>query len=316
MKKIIDISTFDRSVNFEKMKAAGIAGVIIRAGYATEVDAYWMEHIKGANASGMPAGVYWFSYAYTRDMARAEAQACLRAIKPYRITLPVYFDFEGDSMAYAKKQGVTVSRSLLNSMAETFCDAIETAGYKAGIYFNKDYRLSKYYESTLKKYSKWYAYYNSTLDYTEGVDLWQYTSTAEVPGVPAPQEDMNYLLNEELLRSEKPGEPVRSVEYTKALQRALNSSYGTSLVIDGSCGPKTLAVIREHYLSYRSPTIKNEHVEWLQAALVLLGYILDVDGSFGPETYRIVTKFQGDKKLTVDGLAGPATHQMILANLE
>ena len=162
---------------------------------------------------------------------------------------------------------------------------------------------------------QWYAYYNSSLDDATGIDLWQYTSNAEVDGVPAAKEDMNYLLNESLLSPDKPKEDLQA-EQTKALQKALNASYGLSLAVDGYCGPKTLAAIRAHYLRYTVPVIKNEHVRWLQAALVLLGYDLAVDGSFGPETYRILTKFQSDTKLTVDGLAGPATHQMILANME
>lgn len=315
MKKIIDISTFDGTVDFEKMKKDGIVGVIIRAGYGTsEIDEYFQEHIKGANAAGLPAGIYWFSYAYTVEMARKEAKTCLDAIRPYKIDLPVFWDYEYASDNYAKTKGVIVNRSRLNAMAETFCDAVQGTGYRAGIYFNKDFRRNRFYPSTLKKYVQWYAYYNDVLDYKDGIDLWQYTSNAEVDGVPAAKEDLNYLLNESLLPASKPISAKDKL--VKALQEALNASYGTSLVVDGYCGPKTLAVVREHYLRYRSPVIKNEHVMWLQGCLVLLGYTLDVDGSFGPITDKMVRQLQADTKLTVDGLAGPATHQMILANLE
>jgi Tfp pilus assembly protein PilP len=45
-------------------------------------------------------------------------------------------------------------------------------------------------------------------------------------------------------------------------------------------------------------------VEWLQDALVLRGYSLDVDGYFGYGTEAAVRQFQRDRGLLVDGIAG------------
>ena len=36
------------------------------------------------------------------------------------------------------------------------------------------------------------------------------------------------------------------------------------------------------------------------------------DGSFGPSTHNAVTKFQGDKKISIDGSVGPQTWKKIL----
>lgn len=35
-------------------------------------------------------GIYWFSYAYTEEMARKEANYCLNAIKNYDIDYPIF----------------------------------------------------------------------------------------------------------------------------------------------------------------------------------------------------------------------------------
>ena len=48
-------------------------------------------------------------------------------------------------------------------------------------------------------------------------------------------------------------------------------------------------------------------VRRLQTSLRELGYAIDVDGSFGLDTYRAVRSFQADQDLTADALVGPET---------
>lgn len=49
------------------------------------------------------------------------------------------------------------------------------------------------------------------------------------------------------------------------------------------------------------------NVTWLQTALKELGFEIAVDGSYGKETRRIVTSFQREFGIHVDGYAGPET---------
>lgn len=313
MQKAVDISSFDQTVDFNAVKNAGYAGVIIRAGYGmTNVDPYFYEHIQGANKANIPAGIYWFSYAWNTDMAKKEARKCIELIKPYKIQMPVYYDYEYDSDTYAKRMGHEVSNEILNQMANAFCSELEKAGYVAGIYFNKAYR-NKYNKDLLNSYSKWYAWYNSTLD-DKTVDLWQYTSRGEVPGIPTAREDLDYIVNNRIILAgdnHKYTETTKT-KYVKALQRALNTSYNLSLPVDGKYGKLTSAAVTLHYLYYKRPVIKNSHVEWLQDALKTLKYNIKVDGSFGPATEKIVKQFQYDYKLYIDGWAGPNTHDKLI----
>lgn len=102
-------------------------------------------------------------------------------------------------------------------------------------------------------------------------------------------------------------------KYTKTLQHALNVSYGLSLKEDGDPGKNTQAAIDKHYLYYHKATvIKNSHVKWLQEMLVIFGYKIAVDGSFGPKTEEAVKQFQKKYGLTVDGYAGVKTHLKML----
>ncbi len=52
---------------------------------------------------------------------------------------------------------------------------------------------------------------------------------------------------------------------------------------------------------------RGELVRDLQSGLTALGYILQVDGDFGPATRRMVTLFQKENGLVADGIAGPRT---------
>ena len=52
---------------------------------------------------------------------------------------------------------------------------------------------------------------------------------------------------------------------------------------------------------------KGDAVANLQARLKVAGYPLAIDGDFGPATELAVQHFQGDQKLTADGIVGPQT---------
>ena len=213
MKKIIDVSYHNGTIDFKKAKKAGIEGVIIRAGYGqNNIDVKFHENIKGAIAAGLPVGIYWFSYAYNQALALKEAEFCLKAIKPYKISLPVFFDWEYDSMNYSKKRGVAQTKSRITTMTKIFCQKIKNAGYKAGYYLNNDYKLNWYDVSQLKGFYEWFARYTETKQ--TNCDLWQYTSTGKVDGISG-NVDINYLNNENLLKSAAVVKPTTSKPSTK-----------------------------------------------------------------------------------------------------
>ena len=183
--KIIDVSVHQGDIDFNKVKAAGVEGVIIRAGFGTgNVDKRFINNIKGAIAAGIEnIGAYWFSYAYTKDMAAKEADYFNEIAAAYKdkFNLGVYFDWEYDSADYAKKLGVSVNKTLITGMCLSFCKRIADLGYKAGYYLNQDYERNYIDVSQLANYRKWYARYTS--ENQTGCYLWQYTSSGKVDGI-------------------------------------------------------------------------------------------------------------------------------------
>lgn len=104
-------------------------------------------------------------------------------------------------------------------------------------------------------------------------------------------------------------------EYEKRVknwQDTMNLDYDSGLVIDGSFGPACKKEALEHYLYYKMPTTKNEHVRLVQRNLNRLGYAVDVDGSYGPIMENTIKQFQKDHGLEVDGFVGADTTAALL----
>lgn len=186
----IDVSKHQGNISWGDVKEH-IDFVIIRAGYGkNNIDEKAEYNVKECVRLGIPFGLYWFSYAYTEEMARNEAKYLLQFIKDYVPLYPLYFDFEYDSEKYAKKNGVTVTNELLRKMATAFCEELENAGYYAGIYANNDYAVNKYGNEIFKKYDIWFARWGVE-NPGRATHLWQYTDQGKINGIPT-KVDKNY----------------------------------------------------------------------------------------------------------------------------
>lgn len=187
-KKGIDVSEWQGTIDWNKVKAAGIEFAMIKAGSGrNRVDPEFKRNISECNRLGIPCGVYWFSYAYTEELAHNEAKYCLEAIAPYKLDYPVAFDFEYDSVNNAAKLGIEITREMASSFARAFLEDIEAARYYAMLYTNSDY-LKRYFDQDLaKRYDVWLAMWqaNPTLNDkpTQAGGIWQYSDTGNVPGI-------------------------------------------------------------------------------------------------------------------------------------
>lgn len=174
--KGIDISKWNGEINWKALKEADIEFVIIRAGYGTTyVDPYFHKNMQNAIDNNMIIGVYWFSYAYTEDMAREEAKKCMNTVSPYKkhIYLPIFYDFEYDSVNYASRRGVRITKNKASKFADVFCKTIKQGGYPCGIYTNIDYTNRYFTEEVLSKYHTWIAQWTRSCTYKSKYIIWQ-----------------------------------------------------------------------------------------------------------------------------------------------
>ncbi len=188
--KCIDVSTWQGSIDFNKVKSAGYNYVIIRAGYGKEKsqkDNMFETNYKNAKSAGLKVGAYWFSYAMSPSTATAEADACLSCIKGKKFELPVYYDME-------YQPAMSTSNSNYTKMAVNFCNKLKSNGFKSGVYSSAsvyDYLLNR---TTLKNngISIWNAEW-----YTKpsiSCDVWQYSDNGRINGI-STNVDLDYIYN-------------------------------------------------------------------------------------------------------------------------
>lgn len=182
----IDLSEHNGDINWTKVKSSGIQFSMLRAGYGKGViDKKFLRNISECNRVGIPVGIYWFSYAVNETEAANEAQHCIQAIKPYKIELPVAYDFEYDSVNNAKKRGVAITKSLASKMAKTFLTEIQAAGYQPANYTNPDF-LNRYFDDSVR-FPVWLAQWPSGTPnlYAPPYNclMWQYSAKGSVNGI-------------------------------------------------------------------------------------------------------------------------------------
>lgn len=174
--KGVDISEHNGSVNFSTLKNNGVEFVIIRLGYGSNYtnqdDKRFAENVKKAEAAGMPWGAYLYSYAKNTSMAKSEAEHALRLLKGKTPLYGVWYDVEDPQLS-----GVDVVAT-----SQTFCDAMEDAGYYAGIYASLSWLNGSLNSSKLDKYDKWVAQWNSSCTYKKAYGIWQYTDKLVIGG--------------------------------------------------------------------------------------------------------------------------------------
>ena len=196
----IDVSSHNGSVDWNAVANAGVEYVIIRCGYrgygsgALVEDSRYRTNINGALNAGLKVGVYFFSQALDEIEAVEEASMVLNLISGYRITFPIFLDVEySNSAKNGRADGLSVSQR--TAVCNAFCQTITNAGYRAGVYANKDWLNNHLDTSKFSSSTKiWLAQYAKEPTYSGRYEMWQYSSTGSISGVKGNVDlNMSYL---------------------------------------------------------------------------------------------------------------------------
>lgn len=184
----IDVSSHQKEIDWNKVKAAGVEYAIIRVGFrgygaagTIVLDEYFHSNIQAALKAGLKVGVYFFSQAITEEEAIEEAEFLLNEIKGYDITFPVVYDPEDISGDTARTDGL--SGEQITNQCIAFCERIKEAGYTPMIYANKRWTLTRIDLTRLTSYDLWLAAYVDTPDIPYLFKMWQYSASGKVDGI-------------------------------------------------------------------------------------------------------------------------------------
>lgn len=179
----IDVSEWQGEIDFDKVKAAGVEFAFVRVGGTRGIDKeYFVDkqfkrNMEGFNRVGIPVGVYFYSYAKSEKSAIKDAKWVLEQVKPYKVDLPIVYDWENWSFYNAFHN----SFYTLNNNANSFMKTIEKGGYQAMLYGSKTY-LDKFW--LYIDYPIWGAHYtNDIVDYRGLYDYVQIVDNGVIDGI-------------------------------------------------------------------------------------------------------------------------------------
>lgn len=198
MRHIVDVSRWQGRIDWNKVKASGlVSGVMLKTVSTNRklskrkdglyVDPTFERNYAECKRLGIPVGVYYYTYATDKEMADAELSLLKTALTGKTFELPIGVDVEDNKLRKLGKQALT-------DLTAYALATVERWGFYAMLYTGLHFAQTKLYMggAALRKYDVWLARYPRDKSKTKPEDkpktdfsfgMWQYTSTASVPGV-------------------------------------------------------------------------------------------------------------------------------------
>lgn len=327
MQKGIDVWEGNGNINWDNV---GTDFAILRLGYIgnneNKKDSKFEQNYNECKSRGIPVGVYVYDYAKSIDRVEQCARWVVDELQGKTFELPVYIDMEQESITY-------LGKDYLTSICIAFNTIIENAGFKAGVYANRNWFDNYLNKDVLKeKYNCWIAHYGVNLDKYEGeYNLLQYSEHGKVNGISG-DVDLNVMYSDvpqptpQPTPTSQPSGRIAEVQQwccdygfriavdnyygpetkkalNKILQNEMNKQYGAHLDVDGIFGSKSKSAWRNVKQGARGNITKA-----IQGFLICFGYNTNgFDSIFGNGTAKAVKEYQLNKGLTPDAIVGKLT---------
>lgn len=176
---IIDVSRFQATINWEKVKADGIEGAILRAVSTNSgglyKDPYFERNYAECKRLGLAVGAYYYTYATNKTYADKELALFKSCLDGKQFDLPIVLDVEDKSLT-------TIGATALTDLALYALGTIQSWGYYRMWYTDLNFRANHLVASRLAAYDYWVAYWSANKP-PVAYGIWQYTSSGTVGGI-------------------------------------------------------------------------------------------------------------------------------------
>ncbi|MCI9373212.1 MAG: hypothetical protein HFI52_07395 [Lachnospiraceae bacterium] len=186
VKKGIDVSKWNETIDWEAVKEDGVEFAIIRCGYRGSLsgslilDPMYEQNIRGAIDADIPVGVYFFTQAVNEVEAVEEASMVISLIRQYDVDYPVFLDSES---AGGNGRADDLNAEDRTRIHKAFLETIANAGYATGIYASANWLNERVDMTELSDYHTWLAEYAEVPSYDGYYHMWQYTSKGSIDGI-------------------------------------------------------------------------------------------------------------------------------------
>lgn len=182
----IDVSKWQETIDFKKVKEAGCEFVIIRMGVNTDIDkdisedTYYRNNIKNAKKAGLKVGVYIYTTATTKEKALEHASWVNKTLNTQKLDFPVVFDWEN----WSSISRYNVSMYDITNVYLTFDKQMKKYGYDTMLYSSMNYLNNVWMFNDT--YNVWLAHYTDKTSYEGKYIMWQMASNGKIDGINEP----------------------------------------------------------------------------------------------------------------------------------
>lgn len=187
MKTGIDLSSHQGTVSWGKVVADF---AILRAGWSwyeggMNIDQRFRENVTGAQAAGIPWGVYLYAYDRSPVAAVKSADRLADLLDSFQIPYPIAYDFEDG-------QYVTEGRREANTaICAAFLKRLQERGYYAMLYTYTNFARSFLDMGALASYDLWIADYTGKVGWTGPYGMWQYSAKGRLEAIGSGKVDVD-----------------------------------------------------------------------------------------------------------------------------
>ncbi len=203
-KGVIDVSVWQGDIDWDRAKADGVEGAIIRLGFGSgnSVDGKAQRNISECKRLGIPFGIYWYSYSYDSAGAREEGEDVVAKLKqlgvsPSDLSYPIYYDLE--QWTWTGHTPPT-DPNVYNDIVNTWYGVLQSSGYtNLGVYSYTSYLQGPLNHSNIYSKTTWVAQYGAVMGFNSfptNSRGWQYTSSGQIDGISG-NVDMNAFGNKD-----------------------------------------------------------------------------------------------------------------------
>ena len=187
---ILDVSRYQGVIDWDAVVTSGLVDGVMLKTVSTNrrlssradglyIDPTFERNYAECQRVGLPVGVYYYTYALTKEMEDAELSMLKKALQGKTLGLPVAVDVEDNKLA-------ALSRQDLTDLTAYQLKTVESWGLYSMLYTYTSFAKSRLYMTgaALKPFDVWLADYTGktpAVDFAYGMH--QYTSKGAVPGI-------------------------------------------------------------------------------------------------------------------------------------
>ena len=182
----IDVSRYQQDINWTLVKKDGIEFAIIKAMSESKrtPDPKFYQNYDGCKENGIKQGIYIYMASRSLQDPKGEANRVLEILDGRKLPYRLWFDLEDRSLRAAGKDRI-------NNIVNIETAIFKQAGYKVGIYSNRDWFANVLDKSILIDKPFWCARYPlgdtgvivERLSPQKYAQAWQYSSKGNVKGI-------------------------------------------------------------------------------------------------------------------------------------